>query len=447
MGLTRRSFLRRGASLGATLTLASPFELLALGGCVAKAGYGPLADTSDDTTGLPLLRLPPDFRYVSFGWNGDPMTDGMPTPGGHDGGAALPGPSANLVHYVRNHERSSSSPGNGSFAPAALTYDATGAPGGTTTVVFDTQLGRYVETRPSLSGTVRNCAGGPTPWGSWLSCEETLADPGGAAELEQTHGWVFEVPADAPADPTPLVALGRFRHEAAAVDPADGAVYETEDANASGIYRFRPDVPGDLRGGGEFEMLAVAGQPQFDTSQGMTVGDVLPIDWVPIADPGANPYAQGLAQGGATFRRGEGMWYADGFLHFVCTTGGNAGAGQVWKLNPATGALRLAYESPGNAVCDNPDNLTVSPRGGIVLCEDSTGPKSFLRGLSPRGSLFSLAENNLVLQGEVNGIVGDFRFSEWAGASFSPDGTWLFASLQSPGVTFAITGPWERSVL
>src|ERR687898_1874100 len=163
------------------------------------------------------------------------LADGHVTPGKHDGMAAFAdGPGR--VRLVRNHETDRGTP----FSRAA--YDPQ-ASGGTTTLVFDTERGRFISAHGSLSGTLRNCAGGPTPWGSWLTCEETNDF------TTVPHGYVFEVPADGLGDPTPLRAMGRFSHEAIALDPATGYVYETEDAGArSGFYRFVPHVAGRLEG-------------------------------------------------------------------------------------------------------------------------------------------------------------------------------------------------------
>ena len=421
---------------------------------------------ADEATGLALLKLPPGFRYVSLGWYGDPMTDGKPTPPGHDGGAVFARPDGTLL-YLRNHELSVH-PRLGfrrSFADASRTYDAAEAPGGVTAVGFDPTRRRALATEPRLSGTVRNCAGGATPWGTWLSCEETLDDPELAmngADLAETHGWVFEVTPRGAVDPSPIRALGRMWHEAAAVDPATGIVYLTEDRSSSGLYRFLPNepgAPGSLRRGGRLEMLAVRGEPRCDTSKGLPVGVWLDVAWVPIADPerphadpaardGIGVHSQGLDAGGASFERGEGIFHAGGRIHFVATSGGEAGGwGQVFELEPAAARLRLVYESPGRSVLNHPDNLCVSPRGGIVLCEDALGAHPFLRGLTADGALFDFAQNDVVLSGERNGLTGDFRDKEFAGACFSPDGRWLFANIQWPGITFAITGPWQRGAL
>ncbi len=459
--LSRRFFVQGGSATAAALAVSNPFEAFAHWGRRRKGrGYGPLFETHDLNTGLPLIKLPKGFRYVSFGWTGDPMVNGDPTPPGHDGAAALWGPWGR-IYYVRNHELRANPEGlTESFARRRLTYDKGQAPGGTTTVVFDARRGRYLRTVPSLSGTIRNCAGGPTPWNSWLTCEETLDEPGAArgdAELEQTHGWVFEVPALRRARPQPIKGMGRFVHEAAAVDPYTGIVYETEDRGESGIYRFVPKYYGALHYGGRQQALKVLGHPSLDTATGdIPVGSVFDVGWVDIADPerphdtpgdGGGVFSQGFGQGAASFRRGEGMWYGNGKIYFVSTSGGAAGEGQIWALNPRRNKLKLVYESPSEEVLDNPDNIAISPRGGILLCEDGDLDGLYMRGLTPRGEIFDFAQNNIVLNGEVNGIAGDFRGREWAGASFSPDGRWLLVSIQTPGVTFAITGPWRRGAL
>jgi secreted PhoX family phosphatase len=442
--MDRRTFLKGIAAAAASGAVVSPFQALAH----PRAGrrrrrrpdYGPLRPTLDRTTGLPLLALPEGFSYLSMSWAGEPLLGGGVVPGLHDGGAVLRG-RRGLLHYVRNHERSAGLP----FAPSGAVYDP-GAGGGTTTVVFDPRRGRHLATFPSLGGTVRNCAGGPTPWNSWLSCEETRAGP---PTFRERHGFVFEVPAVRPADPRPLRGLGRFQHEAVAVNPWTGIVYLTEDRQRSGLYRFVPERYGRLREGGRLEMLRVVGAPGFQTGRGMADGSSFRVDWVPIADPEDAPFSQGAAAGAAVFRRGEGIWYGRGQVDFCCTTGGAAGAGQVWRLDPWRDRLTLLFESPGRAVLNQPDNIAIGPRGGAVLCEDGPGAPMYVRGLSREGELFDLVRNDVVLDEAANPSVppGDYRGSEFAGASFAPGGRWLFVSTQRPGITFAITGPWWRGPL
>ncbi len=451
----RRRFLATaGAFLGA-----APFHALACrvaetgrapsaaGPAASDAGYGPLGPVADGTTGLPLLHLPPGFRYVTFGWTGDALDDGLSTPAWHDGMAAFP-TADGLVRLVRNHE----SRDGVAFAPRPL-YDPNGG-GGTTTLDFDPASGALVRAHASLTGTAVNCAGGPTPWGSWLTCEETVLGPGGDPDYRLPHGYIFEVPADGAAEATaePYRAMGRFVHEAIAIDPATGIVYETEDQRNSGLYRFLPEQPGNLATGGRLEMLAIDGAPGYDARAGQTVGTWHRVSWTPIADPDppdiANDsvYLQGVAGGGATFARLEGIWYAGGRVYVVSTTGGDADAGQVWEYEPSGERIRLLFESPGTDVLDMPDNITVSPRGGLVLCEDGD-TDNYVRGLTLGGDIFPFAKNHVVLDGERHGIAGDFRHREFAGAVYSPAGDWLFVNVQTPGITFAITGPWADGPL
>ncbi|MCA1585961.1 MAG: PhoX family protein [Acidobacteria bacterium] len=451
--LNRRSFLHHALLAGGSMAL--PLQAFAsrvreAGGRVPVAdGYGPLGPAADETTGLPLLFLPAGFRYLSFGWTGDVMDDEGRTPGAHDGMAAFDVGNDRAL-LIRNHEL-----GPGRAFGRGATYDAA-ASGGTTTLEFDQRAGKWLGARASLAGTIRNCAGGPTPWASWLTCEETVLEAGPDQTLKRPHGYVFEVPLAGSATAEPLEALGRFVHEAIAIDPATGIVYETEDARRAGFYRFLPSTRGDLARGGRLEMLAVAGKPQFDTRTGVRTGAVLPVAWVPIEHPnraheaagvvGGGVFAQGLAHGAATFARLEGASAGAGKIVFTATSGGETEMGQVWEYDPARDVLRLIYESPGKDVLNMPDNVCLSPRGGLVICEDGTENPS-IHGLTRGGELFRFARNNVVLNGERGGIAGDFRASETAGATFSPDGRWLFFNVQSPGFTVAVTGPWETGLL
>ena len=450
---SRRSFLT--ATIGALGAL--PLQALAcrsargpdaLGPRVSPgsaAGYGPLVPVDDETTGRPLLHLPAGFRYLSFGWNGDPLAGGLVTPGLHDGMAAFP-MNGSRIRLVRNHELRSGT----AFADHPV-YDPNGG-GGTTTIEFDTATGAVGDAWASLTGTAVNCAGGCTPWGSWLTCEEIVMGLGGDNSYRRPHGYIFEVPADGSASAEPFRAMGRFVHEAIAVDPDTGIVYETEDQVTAGFYRFLPTVPGNLEAGGRLEMLALADAPRADLRTRQITDFWRPVSWTPIADPDpadAAPdsvYAQGHAGGGATFGRLEGTWYGNGRIYVVSTTGGDAAAGQVWEYDPDGERLRLLFESPGTHVLDLPDNICVSPRGSLVLCEDGQYDNLVL-GLTQDGEIFPFARNNVILNGRRNGIVGDFRYSEFAGATYSADGRWLFFNAQWPGITFAVTGPWADGPL
>lgn len=456
---TRRAFLRQSCDLVSTSFVATAFQqLLIRRGAAAEpstGGYGPLRPCQDETTGLELLELPEGFRYCSFGWTGDEMSDGRKTPGVHDGMAVIQA-DGDLLTLCRNHELK----GNGRpFAEAPQSYDPAG-PGGCTNLVFDAGQGAWLKSFASISGTVKNCAGGPTPWGTWLTCEETIFGPGDdddgqMLEYEQEHGWIFEVPAEGVNSPKPLKAMGRFVHEAIAVDPRTGIVYETEDSKQAGFYRFLPEKAGDLARGGRLQMLKAVDAP--DLRKGIARGATFDVEWVDIEDPlrahspgtkdGSGVFLQGQVQGGSKFSRLEGCWAGQDRIFLVATSGGDAEKGQVWEFDPAGQTLKLIFESPGSDVLDKPDNLTVSPRGGLVLCEDGDVSPQRMHGLTRDGRLFPLAANHVQLKGERHQIKGDFRDSEWAGATFSPDGRWLFANIQDPGITVAITGPWEAGLL
>ena len=449
--LERREFLRQVTCWGVGAAFSPPLEAWgARSAAVAPGdGYGPLAPVKDEATGLPLLQLPHGFRYISFGWTGDVLDDGLRTPGAHDGMAAFA--SRGRVRLIRNHELTQGPAAN----RAALTYDRA-AGGGTTTLEFDPAQGAWLGGQLSLTGTVRNCAGGPTPWGSWLTCEEALDEPRTGQPFTRKHGYVFEVPLEGLPTCEPLVAMGRFVHEAVAVDPATGIIYETEDARRAGLYRFVPKNRERLADGGTLEMLALAGRPRFDTRTSQPLGVSYPVTWVPIEHPdrghateradGGGVFEQGHARGGAIFARLEGAWYSDGKVHVTATSGGDAAMGQVWELDLAAQTLRLVYESTGAHLLNMPDNICVSPRGGLVLCEDGTA-NPCVHGLTATGQLFTFARNNVMLSGETRGIVGDFRRREFAGATYSPDGQWLFVNIQTPGITFAITGPWSSGLI
>jgi secreted PhoX family phosphatase len=459
---SRRDFLRHSALLaGAPLApslaglvarsrgvrpAAAPVRRAALG----EGGYGPLRAAG------PELALPEGFRYAVLSRAGRPMSDGRPTPNAFDGMAAFALPNGN-VRLIRNHENRDRPADARCKGDPARAYDPA-AGGGTTSleVRIDADGGcAVVRDFVSLSGTIVNCAGGPTPWGSWLTCEESVE--GRAHGWGREHGYIFEVPASAESEvaPVPLPAMGRFVHEAVAVDPATGIVYETEDRLMAGFYRFLPRTPGVLRDGGRLQMLAVVGRPNYDTADGQRVGEALPAAWVDVENPDpsgtwgdhAAVFAQGFTKGGARFSRLEGCWHGgakDPSIYFHATNGGDAKCGQVWQYRPTSadaGELRLVFESPSREVLDYPDNITVSPRGGIVICEDGAG-EQHVRGLTPDGAIFDVARNLL-------------NADEFAGACFSPDGRVLFLNIMgstldagaSLGVTVAITGPWERGAL
>ena len=455
---------------------------------LVESPYGPIAPTNDMITGLPLLQLPPGFSYKSFGWRGDLMDNGLPCPGGHDGMGVIASSSSGSrvdVVLVRNHEIGFTAPGNVFQAPAM--YDAgTNGPastsrpgGGTTNLVF--RDGKWVGMTPSLGGTQGNCAGGVTPWGTWLTCEEVSSDA--VSTANKRHGYVFEVTAD-PARTTglPIVGMGRFGHEAAAVDPATGIVYMTEDSSGkSGFYRYLPRVtpgaPGTLAQGGTLQMAKVKDMNNANLAT-VSVDAVYALEWVTIPDPdqtrssaaglngevinnASGPFVQGWKQGAARMNRGEGMWYFEGRIYVMDTSGGTASRGTVWELDLVRQTLKCIYASPSTLVGNMGDNLTVSPGGGLLLCEDGgavTGDRfgvgQRLMGLTHDGDAYIFAKNNVNLTpgevaaaGKVASAAGDNRTREMCGACFDPTGRFLFVNIQTPGITFAITGPWAKGPL
>ena len=446
----RREFLLQSAAvLGSWAVPQSLRRLLAAP--VRSIVAGGLRPAPDETTGLPLLMLPEGFRYLSFGWTGDLMSDGVATPDQHDGMGII-ADADGVLTICRNHECKF----NGeAFGKSIASYDSK-ATAGCSNLTFDTVGGQWVKAWSSLSGTLKNCAGGPTPWGTWLSCEETVLengddDDGVVMHLNHPHGYVFEVSADGSVAPEPLKSMGRFVHEAVAVNPMTGIVYQTEDRKPAGFYRFVPREKGKLAKGGILQMMKVEGGG--DLSLNAETGRSYDLTWVTIEDPDrahspgtkdeGGVYEQGHAQGGSAFQKLEGCWWGNDRCYFVASHGGRSQKGQVWAYTPRNETLELIFESPSSEVLDCPDNLCVSPRGGLILCEDGDRVPQKLQTLTRGGQLTEFAAMNVQLNGERNNLKGDFRDSEWAGATFSPDGKWLFVNNQVPGITFAITGDWQ----
>ena len=445
---TRRSFLQgsltvaaAAGSLGKVLASSSTVRAEQEKATNARfAGYGPLLA---DPKGL--LDLPRGFDYRVFSSVGDVLSSGDAVPSGHDGMAAF---AAGLfgTYLVRNHELGPDDIAEDGLtavaARGAPVYDPE-APGGTTTLLVRDR--KLVRDWVSLAGTLDNCAGGPTPWGTWLTCEEDVET------LGKPHGYVFEVDPRFGGDVRPIVAMGRFEHEAVAFDRR-GQAYLTEDADGpfGCFYRFRParchGGRGSLHAGGELTAMAVAGVVN-DLSEVQTPGLVLPVRWVAVAsvDPSDDETSvreQAIGRGATPIPKAEGVWRGrDGSIWFVSSYGAGpdaedeedvsaaAHAGQIWRYDPRRETIELVVIFAPGSPYDGPDNITVGPHGFALACTDGEDDQ-WLVTIDEAGSAAPFAYNAL-------------NDSEFAGATFSPDGRTLFVNLQDPGMTLAIRGPWR----
>ncbi|MEV8586084.1 alkaline phosphatase PhoX [Streptomyces sp. NPDC051180] len=476
MPLNRREFTKQSAGAGLALTgvvgaLATAPEALAsdepaaLGaghghghghdhGHGRGLGYGPLVS---DPAGM--LALPAGFSYRVVTHSGvTRLESGEFTPSNHDGTAAFAGPRG-TTYLVNNHELKG--PRAKWEHPVPLTeglvYDPAAAGGCTVVEVHrDGTVAEWV----GIAGTSTNCAGGRTAWGTWLTGEEN-SDRAGVNGMTKDHGYVFEVdPRDRRAnrDPKPVKAFGRYDHEAVVVDPKRGHAYLTEDAsNPNGLlFRWTPPA-GFEHGRGRLRTLAddagvlqafkctdSAGRFVDDLSRATRIGTVYGVDWVDVPDRDARTTSvrKQFADGQVTrARKLEGMWWADGGTYVVSSyareeSPGAAHDGQVWFYDPKRRTLTLKVLLGVNAApdedgaFDGPDNITVSPYGGLVIAEDGEGVQH-LFGATDSGRTYPIARNDL------NG-------SEFTGVTFSPDGDTLFANIQDPGIMVAITGPWRR---
>ena len=461
--LSRRGFLGRSAATGLGIAFAGSIDAIA--GTAANAatrsaaGYGPLVP---DPAGI--LSLPKGFSYKIVATAGQTVMDGGAlTPADMDGMGAFATASGTTLVY--NHEIGGTEQPPVPNTPR-LTYDP-GVFGGTTNLEVD-RNGNRVREYVSVAGTDNNCAGGVTPWGTWLTCEETERRKGNGGR-QQDHGYVFEVsPVQAEnldRSPVPLKFLGRYAHEAVAVDPATGAIYETEDASGpNGLY-FRWLPPAGFRGG-KGALLALAQGTGGDTagslaamkcsrgsrhiadlSEATQPGTQYKVEWVEVPDRDARTVSvrrQFRDDQVTRSRKLEGAWWADGGAYFVASFARlsdgsrNEHDGQVWFYDPAKETVTLTTifgVNPDPSIdadnYDGPDNITVSPYGGVILAEDGNGVQHLV-GVTDQGKAYTLARN-------------DQGGSEFTGPVFSRDGRTLFACIQSgPGRVFAITGPWGR---
>ncbi|WP_432027955.1 alkaline phosphatase PhoX [Streptomyces sp. 1222.5] len=455
MSATRRQVLARTGALGAGIAFTGALSELFAGTAAAHGlghtGYGPLVP---DPNGL--LDLPKGFRYHVLSREGDQLRSGEGrVPSHHDGMAAFAG-GGGRTHLVRNHENRVTA---AIAVPTVegLTYDPAGK-GGCTALTLDAER-RVLSERVAIAGTAVNCAGGRTPWNTWLTCEET-EDRAGTNGYTKDHGFIFEVH---PTDPlrtgaVPLTAMGRFQHEAIAIDPHKGVVYETEDAfeKPFGLfYRFLPDKPlggvGSLRAGGRLQAMRVPGVPDLSTVQ-ETGARFDGIEWVDVPDPlaASTPTRlQDYGPGGITHaQKLEGCYWGGSCVYFVSSFARSADGstadhyGQIWRYDPARRRLTLVVvfgpdtdvQLPG----ESPDNICLAPGGGLMVCEDGNGAQHVF-GVTRKGEVYAMA------RGRQNiGTADKPEWGEFAGVTFAPDGRTMYVNCYTPGTTFAVTGPWRR---
>lgn len=422
--------------------------------------YGPLFYNQGD-----ILSLPKGFSAKVISRKGDVMTDGLLTPGAYDGMGVFKW-KKDKMFLIRNHELSPGAIASGPFGKnneflnkidKNNIYDFGKGDsmcyGGTTTMVYNEKIQKIETEYLSLIGTVRNCAGGITPWNSWITCEESTLEKGGAnGQLEKDHGYNFEIFATDKVGltpPIPIKAMGRFMHEAVAVHPKKGIVYQTEDAGDSLFYRYLPNKKKDLHKGGKLQCLVIEEWASADTRNWPDLtGEKFPekksfnVRWMDLDNveaPDNDLRLRGYKMGAARFSRGEGIWYGKKELFFACTDGGVNRTGQIFKYTPSKyegksresespAQLELYIEPNDTTMFQNCDNLTIAPWGDVIICEDKADAR--IVGITPEGKTYLIAKN-----------IG-YRQSEFAGPVFSPSGNTLFINIQSPGLTLAITGPW-----
>jgi secreted PhoX family phosphatase len=380
--LDRRRFIGLTAAAAGAVTIARVLTSQDFAFAAVTTGPGPYgALQSANANGI---QLPAGFTSRVIATTGSTVPNSSYTwHGAPDGGACFPVSGGGWI-YVSNSEVSSGGGGVG-----AVQFSSSGVIAGAYRI---------------LSGTTRNCAGGPTPWGTWLSCEE-----------DGSSGQVWECDPFRASQGVVRPGMGSFNHEAASVDPVTGRIYMTEDSSSGRLYRFTPTTPGVLSSG-VLEAARVSGGA---------------VTWVTTSS--SQPDRQSTT---AVFNGGEGTWIFGRSLFF--TTKGN---NRVYELQLDTQQLTILYDAATtpNTPLTGLDNITAHPLSGDLYVAEDGGNME----------LCTIAWVNGVRQVTPFLRVTGQNSSEIAGPAFTADGTRLYFSSQrgsnGNGITYEVTGPFRTS--
>jgi secreted PhoX family phosphatase len=496
--VSRRQIFKGGAAAGVGLTVAGVLPSLAEpaaahddhGPSDQSGGGRPFPPLVDDPNGI--LALPSGFSYKIVTRTGQTdMSAGQgKTPGFHDGTGVV-GSNHRGLTVIQNHELTPHMSTYGVPHIAGTVYDPGAVNAGGCTVITTDGNGKPTAEWVGISGTVRNCAGGVTPWGTWLTCEETFITAGAAwsaagqtGTYEKSHGYAFEVFTSESGRqlPKPIKAFGRFEHEAMAVEPNLQHAYLSEDSSGPNGLFYRWTAPkGKRLGPGLANTLSdtdgTLEAMQIRLDDGSIVPDVayitsaqlnrpFKVTWIEVPERDAatktirTQFADGTVTRGKKFEgvwsNGKGVYIVNSFAFGANDLPADATKhdGMVWFYDYSDQTIKLVTYFPHSPlsegesgaapkytdmVFDGPDNVTVTPWGTLVLAEDGVKASHVLSSV-PGGPTYAIARNQV----NIAAAGAPPLYSEFTGPTFSPDGKVLFVNIQDPGIMLAITGPWEK---